>query len=175
MDVGREANNKASEWLPRELLTPQAAKQPAADDQRRAAKANPSRDFAPEPQKPRLPTPGKRALKAKNPTRDWVPTAEVDRLNGSSAPSNALPLPTRHVQRRAQPPAPRHLEPSLDLNQARFDQLCGLGLAPHQAAGVIGRREQRGGFDSVHDLDELDGKYGLAREKIEALKSAVAV
>jgi hypothetical protein len=62
--------------------------------------------------------------------------------------------------------------PGLDLNLATYDQLCRLGLSFHQAAGLIGRREQRGGFSTPNDLDELDGFYGLSREQIETLKQA---
>jgi hypothetical protein len=173
--MGREANHTASEWLPAELLSSQPAKPAPTGDQRRSPKPDAVRNSAHEPQEPSLRNAKKPALKPKNPDRGWVPAAKPNGLNGSSAPRTPpVAVPSHHAEERSHPPAPRP-EPSLDLNQARFDQLCSLGLAPHQAAGLIGRREQRGGFESVHDLDELDGKYGLALEKIEALKRALAV
>jgi DNA uptake protein ComE-like DNA-binding protein len=174
--MGRETNHRASEWLPAELLRPEPDKPAPARDRRRPAKPHARRDSAHEPRVAAPRTARKPALKPKNPNREWVPAAELNGLNGNSAPRKTpLALPSRHVHQRPQASAPRRLEPSIDLNQARFDQLCSLGLAPHQAAGLIGRREQRGGFESVHELDELDGKYGLAREKIEVLKSSVVV
>jgi DNA uptake protein ComE-like DNA-binding protein len=113
------------------------------------------------------------ALTPKNPDFEWAPVADE---HPDEAPNEApAAAPPRPSEPRLSSSAPRRARPSLDLNGARFDQLCSLGLEPHQAAGLIGRREQRGGFESVHDLDELDGKYGLARAKIEALKNAVAV
>ncbi len=66
----------------------------------------------------------------------------------------------------ASEPEPKHA-PAIDLNSASFDQLCRIGLSVKQAARVIGYREQRGGFDSPDDLDQLSG---LPPETIETLK-----
>jgi hypothetical protein len=62
-------------------------------------------------------------------------------------------------------------EPPLDLNSASFEQLCRAGLTVSQAARLIGQREQRGGFSSLDQLDEL---RGLPPDAIETLKRAAA-
>jgi DNA uptake protein ComE-like DNA-binding protein len=171
--MGRETNPRASEWLPAELLRPEPEEPVAANGQRRSAEPDRPAAAAGASHDPGLRNVKKSSLRRKNPNVDWV---LVEGTNGSAPAEKPLVgAPPRLVEPTISPSAPRRPETRIDLNQARFDQLCGLGLAPHQAAGLIGRREQRGGFESVQDLEELDGKYGLVPEKIEVLKRAVAV
>jgi DNA uptake protein ComE-like DNA-binding protein len=59
-------------------------------------------------------------------------------------------------------PAPPTAQPSpagerVDLNSASFEQLRGLKMSVTQARRVIAYRDQRDGFDSVDDLDEVPG------------------
>ena len=84
------------------------------------------------------------------------------RKESDPAPQPEPPQPAPEPQR----PAP---SADLDLNRATFEQLCDFGLSVNQAARLIGQREQRGGFSSIDELDQL---YGLPPEKIEALKQA---
>lgn len=57
----------------------------------------------------------------------------------------------------------------LDLNEVSFDRLCRLSVPAEQAAYLIDAREQRGGFSSPNELDELEG---LPPETVAALKHA---
>jgi DNA uptake protein ComE-like DNA-binding protein len=79
------------------------------------------------------------------------------------------PEPEPEPEPEPQASAPQPKAPALDLNQASFDQLCKLGLSVKEAARVIGHREQRGGFSSPADLDQLSG---LPPETIAKLKQA---
>jgi hypothetical protein len=101
------------------------------------------------------------------------PTVEEDvGLEGQLEPSIESRLPAPSWAPTA-PTAPAPVPAgTVDLNQASFDQLRRLGLSFHQASGLIGRREQQGGYFSLEDLEELEGVYGLRREQIEALKQA---
>ncbi len=45
----------------------------------------------------------------------------------------------------------------LDLNQATFEELRGLGLSVTQSARVIAYRDVRGGFESLDELAEIPG------------------
>jgi hypothetical protein len=216
--MGRDANHRASEWLPVELLeaeAPQAAKPPETEVPR---PAKPPSEWVPvtEPREDASPENGGSANGGSrngshavrvNGNGHLQPHDNGKRTNGARLRPQPAPPPAPRAKRvqppppppppkvakprgpREQPvqpppppppkldkpPAPRPQKPRLDLNQIRFDQLRGLGLAPHQAAGVIGRREQRGGFRSVDELDELSGKYGLAQKSIEALKASLVV
>ena len=163
MELGREANHKASEWLPAELFEAEAAK-PAARRFEWKQVPEPGESGAPDNGSPEA-----RARPARGDRRAALkPFDNGKRRNGSRPP--AEPAGSSFSD-----PAPSPSRPRLDLNQVRFDQLRRLGLAPHQAAGVIGRREQCGGFSSLDELDELNGKYGLAQTSIEELKASLVV
>ena len=45
----------------------------------------------------------------------------------------------------------------ISLSAADFDELRGLGMSVTQAKRVIRYRDERGGFDSVDELDEVPG------------------
>src|SRR5437879_1454075 len=97
----------------------------------------------------------------------WLP----EELSDTPAES----LENRHGWEWMPPVAPaRERGPRLllDLSGASLDQLCRAGLSVHQASGLIGRREQQGGYFSLEDLEELDGVYGIRRDQIDALKQA---
>jgi DNA uptake protein ComE-like DNA-binding protein len=57
---------------------------------------------------------------------------------------------------------------ALDLNSASFEALRGAGLSVTQAARLIGQREQRGGFESVDDVDAI---LGIPKGVKHALKA----
>jgi competence protein ComEA len=60
----------------------------------------------------------------------------------------------------------------VNLNEASFDQLRGLGLSVTHATRVIAYRERRGGFESVDDLDTVpglpDAMVGELKEQLTA-------
>jgi DNA uptake protein ComE-like DNA-binding protein len=58
------------------------------------------------------------------------------------------------------------------LNRISFEQLRDLGLSVTQAAGLLARRDTRGGFASLDDLDDL---AGFSRELIERLKRRLSL
>jgi DNA uptake protein ComE-like DNA-binding protein len=59
------------------------------------------------------------------------------------------------------PPEPPAEGERLDLNAITFEALRALGLTVSQAARFIAQRDERGGFDSIADIDEL---YGFSLE-----------
>ncbi len=56
---------------------------------------------------------------------------------------------------------------ALDLNAVSFEELRVAGLSVSQAARLIGQREQRGGFESVDDVDAI---VGIPKGVKQALK-----
>ena len=45
----------------------------------------------------------------------------------------------------------------VNLNDATFEQLRGMGMSVTQATRVIAYRERQGGFDSIDDIDQVPG------------------
>jgi DNA uptake protein ComE-like DNA-binding protein len=75
---------------------------------------------------------------------------------------------------QATPQRPKREPPpgKVDLNDADFETFRSLGLSVTQSARVIAQREQRRGFNS---LDELDEVWGMPRELLEMLKQKTFV
>ncbi len=147
----REARQTANEWLPAELLPAEPASLREGD-----VDAGWLPVAAPEP------------ARHEEPARlEEAPVAAPEPLESEGRPPELSP--PEQSSRLEQPSWPGLV---LDLNRATFDQLCRVGLSFHQAAGLIGRREQQGGYFTLDDLEELDGVYGLHRDQIEALKQA---
>jgi DNA uptake protein ComE-like DNA-binding protein len=77
----------------------------------------------------------------------------------------------------APPPEPvltpaSHGDHAIDLNNASFNDFRRLGLSVTQSARLVARREARGRFTSLDDLDEL---WGFPRHLVEELKTRVRV
>jgi DNA uptake protein ComE-like DNA-binding protein len=69
-------------------------------------------------------------------------------------------------------PKARDKSSGLDVNQATFEQLRGLGLSVTQATRVIAYRERKDGFASVDDLDSVPG---LPKDMLDDLKEKLTV
>jgi colicin import membrane protein len=61
---------------------------------------------------------------------------------------------------------------ALDVNQATFEQLRGIGLSVTQATRVIAYRERKDGFDSV---DDLEGVPGFPKSLLDELRENLTV
>jgi DNA uptake protein ComE-like DNA-binding protein len=59
----------------------------------------------------------------------------------------------------------------LDLNEATFEQLRGLGMSVTQATRVIAYRERAEGFKSVDDMDTIPG---FPKPMLEELKEKLS-
>jgi DNA uptake protein ComE-like DNA-binding protein len=95
------------------------------------------------------------------------------------APAPAAPAPAPTAPVPALPPEAPSASPDvsgtgegLDLNRATFDDLRGLGLSVTQSKRLIANREQRGGFGSVDEIEQLPG---FSREQLEHLKRSLTV
>jgi competence ComEA-like helix-hairpin-helix protein len=60
----------------------------------------------------------------------------------------------------------------VNLNNATFEQLRGMGMSVTQATRVIAYRERSDGFDSVDDLDAVPGFPGDFLDKVKEKLSA---
>jgi len=60
----------------------------------------------------------------------------------------------------------------VDLNQATFEQLRGLGFTAAQANRVIAYRDRLGGYESLDDLETVPG---VQRELVTKLKDSLRV
>jgi O-antigen ligase/DNA uptake protein ComE-like DNA-binding protein len=77
-----------------------------------------------------------------------------ERPEEAAAPGAAGAVPPASAAPAAEPPPAGEL---VNLNSASFEQLRELGMSVTQAKRVTAYRDQRDGFDSVDDLDQVPG------------------
>jgi hypothetical protein len=96
---------------------------------------------------------------------------EADRRVRDLAGANGTGAPADAGGNGHREPAP-DAEMLTDLNRIGFEQLRELGLTVTQAARLLARRDARGEFASLTQLDDL---IGFSRELLERLKRSVTV
>jgi competence ComEA-like helix-hairpin-helix protein len=69
-------------------------------------------------------------------------------------------------------PQPEKPSGPVDLNEATFEQLRGLGFTAAQANRVIAYRDRLGGYESLEDIATVPG---IQRELVTRLKDALRV
>ena len=89
-----------------------------------------------------------------------------------AAPAPAAPTPGLPPGPAPESPGPFATGEGLDLNRAAFEDLRGLGLSVTQSKRVLAYRDERGGFRSVDELDQLPG---FSRSQLEHLRRALTV
>jgi DNA uptake protein ComE-like DNA-binding protein len=105
--------------------------------------------------------------------------AELERSKGEAARKPAKPVRRRTSgtarKRTASTAKPQRRRAAssrgtdkLDLNEATFEDLRGLGLSVTQSARLIAYRDVRSGYESLDELDEIPG---LSKDTLSELRS----
>ena len=99
-------------------------------------------------------------MSSKRPSGSWTRDAADDEADGRGGRGGAQDEPAPDDEFPAQ-------EGPVSLSEADFDELRGLGMSITQAKRVIRYREERGGFQT---LDELDRVPGFPRNFLDSVK-----
>jgi len=95
----------------------------------------------------------------------------TERPEPEGAPSDREPPQTPEPADDA-PPEHADDAPPVDLNEATYEQLRGLGLSVTQTGRLLAHRERVGGFSSE---EELDGIPGFSQSFLDELKGRIRV
>lgn len=87
-------------------------------------------------------------------------------------PRTAGPAPHRKPSGNGSQPKPEPEKQRLDINTITFEQLRELGLSVTQAARLLARRDVRGAYRS---LEEIDGLLEVPAELIDRLKRTLRI
>jgi DNA uptake protein ComE-like DNA-binding protein len=131
--------------------------------ERRAARERKDRERAAEKTAARdLKRTGRRAKRERERQPDQ-PNAEQVSPEPEAA---AVPAP------KPSKPRSRRKDSGIDVNEATFEQLRGLGLSVTQATRMIAYRERKDGFGSLDDLDTVPG---IPKDLLGALKEKLTL
>jgi hypothetical protein len=156
------ANSEPDSWVPEDFEPRGVA---AAAESGNGASPAEDESWTPEPPiqaaaAARAPAP----VRPPAPARGPAPVRPPERSGTAAAPARA-PAPVRPLGPSGGATAPA--DGRLDLNALGFDELRELRLSITQTKRLLAQREQRGGFRS---LDELDDVPGFPRYLIADLK-----
>ena len=111
--------------------------------------------------------------RAAEPVPEIDPAEIFDQRDSEPAAASPPPPPPKTVAAAEEPPpAPEHPEPAVDLNEASYEQLRGLGLSVTQTGRLLAHRERAGRFSST---DELEGIPGFPKGFLDGLRGRVRV
>ena len=121
----------------------------------------------------------RRAARAKPAARDLKRTGRRAKRERERQPDQPNAEQVSPEPEAAAVPAPKPSKPrsrgkdsGIDVNEATFEQLRGLGLSVTQATRMIAYRERKDGFGSLDDLDTVPG---IPKDLLGALKEKLTL